>query len=77
MRQTLLHNWNFIRWIRLILGVAIMVQAAMVKDAWFAFIGLIFTALALFNVGCCGGACYVPAKKENREQDEILYEEIK
>ena len=65
MKQTILTNWTFIRFLRLGIGIAILVQAVIAKDILFAFAGIVFTAMPLFNVGCCGtNGCYTPAKKK-------------
>ena len=42
------------RFLRLGIGMAILVQAFIAKDFLFAFAGILFTAMPLFNVGCCG-----------------------
>ena len=77
MKQTILHNWNFFRFFRLVIGIAIIVQAVMAKDLMFGIAGLLFTALPLFNIGCCGtGACYTPVKKDRTTKKEISYEEV-
>ncbi len=77
MKQTILSNWNFFRFLRLVIGIAIIVQAAMAKDIMFGLAGLLFTALPLFNIGCCGtGACYTPAKKNTDNTKDIIYEEV-
>ncbi|MEP7237054.1 MAG: hypothetical protein ABI685_04290 [Ferruginibacter sp.] len=77
MKQTILSNWNFIRLLRLGVGIAILVQAIIVRDILFAFLGLIFTAMPVFNIGCCGTqGCYVPAGKEQDKAKEISYEEV-
>ena len=77
MKQTILTNWTFMRFFRLGLGIAIIVQAVFAKDALFAFLGLAFTAMPVFNIGCCGNAgCTVPLKKNQDTKKEITYEEV-
>ena len=77
MKQTILTNWTFMRFFRLGLGIAIIVQAVIAKDALFAFLGLAFTAMPVFNIGCCGNAgCTVPLKKDQDTKKEITYEEV-
>ena len=56
MKQTILSNWTFMRFFRLAIGIAILVQAVITKDLLFAFAGILFTAMPVFNVGCCGTA---------------------
>lgn len=77
MKYALFHNWNFIRLLRLLLGIIIIVQAIINKDWIFGLAGLFFAGMALFNQGCCGtGACYTPIKKEFTKNKEITYEEV-
>jgi len=78
MKDVIFNNWNFIRFLRLGMGIVILVQAVMAEDILFGLIGLLFTGMAVFNASCCGaGACAAPpAKRENGSQ-EISYEEVK
>ena len=78
MKQILLSNWNFMRVIRLVLGIFIIVQAAMVKDWTMGLLGVFFTALPVLNIGCCGaGGCATPPKKNvETNTKEITYEEV-
>ncbi len=77
MKEIVLKNWNFMRALRLILGVTIIVQAVMAKDWIFGIAGVLFSAMAIFNLGCCGsGACYTPIKKEANTNKPIIYEEL-
>lgn len=78
MKQTLLGNWNFMRVIRLVLGIFIIVQAAMIKDWTMGLLGVFFTALPVLNIGCCGtGACTTPPKKNvETNTKDISYEEV-
>lgn len=52
--KTLTSNWHIMRIIRLILAIAIMVQAWYMKDTTTAVLGIVLLATAAFNVGCCG-----------------------
>ncbi|MFZ1369086.1 MAG: hypothetical protein WAR78_01815 [Ferruginibacter sp.] len=77
MKQTIFSNWTLMRFLRLGMGVAILVQAVMAKDLLFAIAGIIFTAMPVFNIGCCGTAgCAVPPKKEPGKTKDITYEEV-
>jgi hypothetical protein len=77
MKETLLQNWNFMRLLRLLAGIAIIIQAVANKDTVFGVAGLLFTMMALFNTGCCGtGGCYTPIKKTTKSTEEISYEEV-
>lgn len=77
MKQTIFSNWNFVRLLRLGAGIAILVQAFIARDILFAFLGLIFTAMPVFNIGCCGTqGCNVPAEKDQDKTKEVIYEEV-
>jgi len=77
MKQAIFSNWNFIRFLRLAIGIAILVQAVIARDFLFAIMGLIFTLMPVFNIGCCGSqGCYVPVDKEPAQTKEIIYEEV-
>lgn len=77
MKHTILSNWSIIRFLRLGMGIAILVQAVIAKDILFAIAGLVFTAMPVFNIGCCGTqGCYVPADKDQDKAKEITYEEV-
>lgn len=70
-----LQNWNFFRVIRLILGVAIIVQAILAKDILMGLLGVMFTAMPLLNIGCCGvNNCSTVQRKAG--SSKIEYEEI-
>jgi len=77
MKQTIFTNWNFMRFLRLALGLAVLVQAVIAKDVLFALLGLGFTAMPVFNIGCCGtNCCYVPPVKKEAITKDISYEEV-
>lgn len=78
MKQLLLNNWTLLRFIRLALGIIIIVQGVIAGSALFALAGILFTGMALFNTGCCAtDNCRAGKKitvKENTH--EIKYEEV-
>lgn len=78
MIKTIISNWNFMRMLRLLAGIGITVQAMMLRDVLFALAGLLFTGMALFNIGCCGvDGCNAPEKNGTRSSaKEISYEEV-
>lgn len=77
MKQILLNNWNFIRLLRLGMGIAIVVQAVAVRDTFLCIIGLLLAVMALFNAVCCGaGNCYTTVNKAVDKDKEIYYEEV-
>jgi len=59
------------------MGIAILVQAILAKDVVFGIAGLLFSALAVLNIGCCGtGGCSVPTKRTSEATKDITYEEV-
>lgn len=79
MIQKFLSGWSFMRLLRLTLGIAIIVQGAMVKDWLFIALGALFTLMPIFNIGCCGASsCNTNYQNNNAKTvDEISFEEIK
>lgn len=77
MKDLILNNWNIIRFIRLGIGVAIIVQAIVATDILFGLAGLLFTGMAVFNASCCGtGACATPSAGKKSGSKEVSYEEV-
>lgn len=80
MKELILRNWTFMRALRLVLGIIIVVEAVMAKDVVFGIVGLLFSGMALLNTGCCGtGACYTPpVRRRTKPQTtkDISYEEV-
>ena len=68
MLKTIFTNWNFMRTIRLILGVYIIIQSFQTQQYIMIIPGVVFTIMALFRVGCCGNnGCAIPTKKQENE----------
>ncbi len=77
MKQLLLSNWSLVRVLRVALGIAIVVQAIMMKDVLFGVMGTLLTIMPLFNIGCCTtGTCIAPPGKNKQDTKEIIYEEV-
>lgn len=78
MKDRILFNWHWMRVIRLILGISIIVQGASMHKWIFMIIGILFAALALLNIGCCGtSSCPTNMRKNNHNATEVEFEEIK
>lgn len=79
IKQTLLNNWNLMRWLRLGIAVFIAIQAIQQHSVFMGFFGVFFLFQALTNTGCCGASgCAVPVKKTDPDKkQEVEYEEIK
>lgn len=78
-KETLFQNWNFMRWLRLGLGIYIAVQAVETLSIFSGVVATFFIFQAITNTGCCGAnGCAVPTKKSNSNTvEELDYEEIK
>lgn len=77
--KNILSNWNFMRALRLLLGVIIIVQGYQAHEWMYAMAGVLLSSMAIANIGCCGvGGCNVPFKKDisTSNPQEISYEEI-
>jgi hypothetical protein len=77
MKCQILTNWTILRMLRLAIGIAILVQAIIAKDILFAFAGLIFTAMPVFNLGSCSaaGSEALPKRHQDKTKD-IIYKEV-
>jgi hypothetical protein len=77
--QTLLTNWNFMRFLRLGIGIYIAVQAIETQSVFSGIVAVFFIYQAITNTGCCGSnGCAVPLKKSNTvKTEEVDFEEIK
>lgn len=76
-------GWDLMRWIRMGLGVMIMLDAIKRSDWFMGILALILISQALLNVGCCGvGGCAPSPFSSNKpktqnETEDITYKEIK
>ncbi|MCG9972154.1 hypothetical protein [Christiangramia crocea] len=58
IKDRLLKGWTLGRVIYLIIGVAMIIQAAN-YDQWIGIVlGLYMSFMGLFGFGCAGGSCY-------------------
>ena len=66
--KAFLQKWNFMRIIRLIFGVAILVQGIIIKDVMTILIGVAFGIMAVINAGCChSNFCSVNSRPETQK----------
>lgn len=54
-----LQTWNWVRALRLFIGIAILVQGIQMGDWLISSMGGLFGLMALQNTGCGGGQCRV------------------
>ncbi|MEJ5994500.1 hypothetical protein WG904_08725 [Pedobacter sp. Du54] len=78
MKAMLFKNWNFMRILRLAMGIFIITQGVLAKEWALGIMGGLFTFLAILNIGCCGtSACNTPNKSRKHQIEEISFEEVK
>ena len=74
--KVILQGWNFMRILRLGLGIAILVQGIVAKETMTMVLGVIFGGMALANIGCCStNGCAINSRSTNKAQ-KINYEEL-
>lgn len=75
MKNSIVHGWNFMRIIRLAMGIFIIFQGVQ-SDQWmFVIMGGLFSLMPLLNIGCNStSGCRVPISKTNTKKEEITYE---
>jgi hypothetical protein len=78
-KETIFNNWNFMRWLRLGLGIYIAYQAVETISLFSGAVAAFFIFQAITNTGCCGtNGCAVPIKKSSSDRSEDTgTEEIK
>ena len=78
-KETLFNNWNFMRFLRLGLGIYITVQAVETLSILSGVVAVFFLFQAITNTGCCGSnGCALPTKNNNSAKtEEVQFEEIK
>lgn len=75
--KTILRGWNFMRMLRLVLGIAILVQGIVARDAVTIILGAAFGGMAVANVGCCGaGGCAINTRSTKNDIEDVQYEEV-
>ena len=76
--KAITQGWNFMRILRLILSIAILVQGIVAKDTMTIVLGVVFGGMAVANIGCCGaGGCAVKNRTStNNKTGDIHYEEV-
>ena len=76
--DNLFKNWNFVRLLRLAMGIFLVVEATQSGMWILVAVGMVFVVMPLFNIGCCAaGNCSVPTRNSKNNRDEVEYEEIK
>lgn len=82
MKDRILKNWTFIRFIYLTAGLFVVAEAIRQQQWLGALFGSYFAAMGLFGFGCAGGQCYTstPQPTDSTPAEingEVHYEEVK
>ena len=76
MMKGITTGWNVVRLIRLVLGVAILVQGIIANNITSILVGAILGGMAIANIGCCGAsACSVSTTHHNKSSN-VKYEKL-
>lgn len=68
MMNTLFQNWSFMRGLRLLLGVIVLIQSIVSKDILMGGMSAFLIATSVFNFGCCGSrGCGVNSDKSKNK----------
>jgi len=75
--KTILQGWHFMRTLKLIIAIAIVVQGISSRDTVMIVLGVLFGGMAVANIGCCGvGGCAVDKGSTNNKAEDVEYEEV-
>ena len=68
LKYQLLTGWHLARWIRLGLGIALLVQAISTSDVLVGAFAILLLGQAITNTGCYGhSGCSVPLTKQHKK----------
>ena len=78
MKKTLI-NWNFMRFLRLGIGLWLGYTAITEHQLIIGVMAGLFLIQAIMNIGCGSKGCNVPFKKNNTNQkiEDLSFEELK
>ncbi len=79
MKELLFSGWHFMRWLRLGLGIYLLIQTIQHQDWMSGILSFVFLFQAFSNTGCCGmNACSIPTSKNNHQSiQDVTFEEVK
>ncbi len=67
IKQALLTNWHLMRWIRLVIGIALGIHAFQSRDAASGIVASFILFQVITNTGCCGtNGCDLPNVKKKQ-----------
>jgi hypothetical protein len=78
---TIIQHWNFMRFLRLGMGLWLVYSAFADRQPLLGILGGLFALQAIMNAGCCGASgCTMPNARQSFDQttkEPIQYEEVK
>lgn len=75
--RKIIKGWNWMRFLRLLMGIFILVEGIQNQQIFFIIMGMFFSALPLLNIGCCSsGACSTKAHDPS-DNETVTFTEIK
>jgi hypothetical protein len=79
MKERILRSWDWLRIVRLVIGVSVIFQSVAMQSWLLVAAGVMLTSMAVLNIGCGLNGCNtMPSATDIRKADrEITYEEIK
>ncbi|MBA3900016.1 MAG: hypothetical protein H0X62_07370 [Bacteroidetes bacterium] len=79
IKQIVQSHWDYVRWLRLLIGIGFLIGSIISRDGLTALVGGFFLFQAVFNISCCGasGCATGTSKNQSNEIEEIEFEEIK
>jgi len=81
MKERILYGWTPIRAMYVIIGMVLLVQAALAKEWPGILFGGYFAAMGVFRFGCAAGNCgYEPRRRTftppSKPVTDVVYEEV-
>ena len=77
MSGSLMVRWNWLRWLRLGLGVAFLIEGWRSGSGFAYAIGALFAMQGVLNMGCpLLGACAVPPARATATTQDVSFDEV-
>jgi len=76
MMKGITAGWNVVRLIRLVIGVAILVQGIIGNNVTSILAGALLGGMAMANIGCCGTNSCSVNKTPHDKSNKVNYEEL-
>lgn len=79
MKDRILAPWDWLRIVRLVIGVSVVFQAIVMQSWLLVAAGVLLALMAVLNMGCGVNGC-VPVtrtREPQRKDQEISFEEIR